>query len=231
MNLKGYVLATLFLSLLTHNVSADDKNFIYNIEMQPIEVFTPKTNTLHEKILLFAKSILHEKVFIPYSGEMNFGVYKFLDVYLLRIPTFDSHMNVLYYPNGASPYDPISYTHNYFKSISIENIDVTRDYLSHSLFAESDFGGFVLDDWDSALAKENRFHSYDKSLLHEKGITIRKPEVIKYNDYEKHVFYVYRRPQKGGTIYRYEIKVKNKHIAGDFEAFPLICFGDTWGYE
>ena len=104
--------------------------------------------------------------------------------------------------------------------------------LEHILIIDND-QGFILDSLECLLKPTPFCRGQDEIDIEniKRGIHFVKPTIIKYSDYDNHVFYVYGRPHKGGTIYKYEIPVKNKRIRDKFNMEELYCFGDAWAHE
>ena len=207
--------------------------YIKNIKGDTIELFTPQSNPTHKKIDLFAKNNVTHRLGYPFPSTHTCPEFKYLNGYLWPInqPSIGPSGFVFYDPDENDPSkrsNAETHANIYFKKLPIASIADTREYIEHLLFLEVYTPGFIIENWDNKCFK---YRQYDKKLLIKKRIQITKPFVTKYQNYEKHTFFVFKRPTEGGTIYRYEIVVKNKHISGDINIFPLICFRDTWGRQ
>jgi hypothetical protein len=205
----------------TNKPTVETSERVYTNSLQR---FTPtRSDPLYQEFI----SIVQKNAFFKkeYYDESDFKSYTYLDCYIIVIQTEKAPIFNYYCPDSVK----IDNLKEYFEKFPKITIEVTKRYLEHILFSGELNPSIIISDWnDLPLLK----YSYiNEDWLVEHKIELEKPHTIIFPQYEKHIVYVFERPQEGGTIYKYEIKVQGNKFTSDFEKHKIYCFGDKWGYK
>ena len=225
------ILATILVLFQACNINSDKSFFCYtnglilDIKEKPIS----KSVGVYKKI---KKAITQSR----YKQTIScFKIYKYSNCYYLYSEAHTTccpiTQKLFYNPNT----DSLSETTNklifdIFKNNEINSIIDSRNFLEHLLFTD-DFKAVILDSLEqlNQISHINNFNINLESLKNQIGFM--KPTIIRDANVVKHIFFVYNRPQEGGTIYRYELIVNNYKIQDNFKITNLFCVGDKWAYE
>lgn len=186
------------------------------------------------ELFIKIKNAMNRNSYFRHNIKSIYGsnVYKYCDFYVIE----DKVNCVKGIFNSYLFYKPVIDTimfasdqeaYNYYNKLNINSINETQELLEHILFIEES-QGIIIDSWERLHSSYINFYPERIKNINidsiKRSIHIEKPSIIEYHDYNKHIFYVYSRPCKGGTISIYQIKVKNNKIQGAFERIELYCF-------